>query len=150
MRRNTMRFHTLTAILFCILPSCDSTEELHDNRSLRLELPYQSDTELIRRGGVDGAQDHALALQNGLLKLQQGARTIQIDLDAFPGDTFVVYGTGLILPVVLDLPDGTRLHWRGSQLKLGERILDVPRRGSFRYDAARQQLIANEAAPPRD
>ncbi len=85
--------------------------------------------------------DRSLVLKNEVLRLTQAKQTLEIDLKSFPGDTFVVYGTGLIFPIVLDLPDGTRLHWQGPQLKLGKRVLQVPRRGSFRYDAASASLI---------
>jgi hypothetical protein len=142
LRLDTMIRLALITFLLCFAPSCSGTEQLHDNRSLRLEIAYQPETELVRRGGVDGVMNRSLVLKQGVLTLEQAEQTLQFDLAAFPGDTFVVYGTGLILPVVLDLPDGTRLHWQGAKLKVGERKLNVPRSGSFRYDAANHSLIA--------
>jgi len=132
----------LTAILFCFAPSCGGAEQLQDNRNMRLEIAYQPDSELIRSGGVDGVINRSMVLKNEMLTLMQAKQTLQFDLTTFAGDTFVAYGTGLILPIVLDLPDGTRLHWQGAELKIGERTLKVPQRGSFRYDADSASLIA--------
>ena len=140
-----MKFQTtLSALILCLAACCGSVEQQQDNRSMRLEIANQLNAELVRRGGVDGALDRALVLKQGLLTLEQDERTLQFDLAAFPGETFIVYGTGLILPIVLDMPDGTRLVWQGSKLKLGERTLPVPRRGVFRYDAASAKLVASD------
>lgn len=141
---------TLSTLLICSAAGCSGADQLQDNRSLRLEMPYQSDSQLIRRGGVDGQLDRALVLQHGVLTLEQGEQTLQFDLEAGlkgglhtdSDGVFVVYGTGLVLPVRLDLPDGTPLLWTGPKLKLGERTLAVPRRGHFRYDAASASLLA--------
>lgn len=141
-----MMLRSLSSSLFllsALFLSCGQAEELQDNRSLRLEVAYEPGSRIERRGGVDGAQDRALLLENEVLLLEQGERKMRVDLSEFAGDTFVVYGTGLVLPIVLDLPDGTRLHWTGPQLRIGETSVSVPKRGSFRYDAKAGALIAD-------
>ena len=142
LRLDTMLRLALSTLLVCLALGCNGSETLQDNRSLRLEMPYQPDSELIRRGGVDGQNDRALVLQQGVLSLEQGEQTLRFDLEASSDGVFVVYGTGLILPVRLDLPDGTPLLWTGPKLKLGEHTLKVPRRGHFRYDTASASLLA--------
>lgn len=66
-----------------------------------------------------------LRIQDGTLLVRFDDCSVQLDMSDFPGDSMTMYSESLELPLVLDLPDGTRFVFRGTSFEVGDETYEI-------------------------